>query len=135
MVGTQRLGGESDKTELTTIGTLEETNDSLIIGYTEEYEPSSESVNVSVTANRDGSFAEMVRHGKNGSVLTIEKSKRNLCRYGTEYGDILLGISGHGNEVGFDGEKGEIVFAYDIDVNGALVSKNEVRLTFRKTAN
>ncbi|MDE5964950.1 MAG: DUF1934 domain-containing protein, partial [Eubacterium sp.] len=62
----------------------------------------------------------------------IEKSRRNMCRYGTEYGDILMGISGHTIDTEFDGENGEFTFGYDIDINGTLASKNEVKMSFRK---
>lgn len=132
VVGIQRVGMEQDKMELTTIAELEENDTFYIIKYTEEQEPPIPAVNVCVKVNKDESLVEMTRSGPFESCLTIERSGRNLCRYGTEYGDILMGISGHSIETQFDGESGEFSFAYDIDINGALASKNEVRLIFRK---
>lgn len=132
VVGTQRIDAQRDKTELTTVASFEENDTHYVIRYVEEQEPPASPINVCVTVSKDEGFVEMTRNGAVSSCLTIEKSKRNLCRYGTEYGDILMGISGHSMEVEFDGNNGEFVFAYDIDINGALVSKNEVKLTFRK---
>lgn len=132
VTGTQKVDNLRDKTELTTVAELDENENEYIVFYTEEQEPPTEPVNVCVKINKNEQYAEMTRSGALNSCLTIEKSQRHLCRYETEYGDILLGISGKGIESEFDGEKGAFLFKYDIDVNGALASKNEVRLSFRK---
>ena len=39
IVGTQRLNGDSDKIELTTVGTLQTEPDTLVFRYTEQQEP------------------------------------------------------------------------------------------------
>lgn len=132
VIGTQRIDMQKDKMELTTVASLEEADDCYIINYKEEQEPPLNPINVCVKIHKDESRVEMTRSGDYESCLIIEKSRRNMCRYGTEYGDILMGISGHSIETEFDGESGEFVFGYDIDINGALASKNEVRMSFRK---
>ncbi len=130
--GTQRIDNQQDKIELTTVGTLEETADAYIIKYTEEQEPPKAPLNVCIKICKNEKSVEMTRSGAFNSCLIIEKSKRNLCHYGTEYGDILMGISGHTIEGEYIKEKGKFIFSYDIDMNGALVSRNEVRISFRK---
>lgn len=130
--GTQRIDNQRDKIELTTVGTLEETADAYIIKYTEEQEPPKAPLNVCIKIDKNEKSVEMTRSGAFNSCLIIEKSKRNLCHYGTEYGDILMGISGHTIEGEYIKEKGKFIFSYDIDMNGALVSRNEVRISFRK---
>lgn len=132
VTGTQKIDGDSDKMELTTVATLEETDACYIIEYDEEQEPPVPAIHVCVKINKDEGFVEMTRSGPYNSCLTIERSKRNLCHYGTEYGDILMGISGHSIDVQFDGDKGQFDFAYDIDINGALTSRNGVKMSFRK---
>lgn len=132
IVGTQRIENQSDKMELTTTGTFEETQDAYIINYNEEQEPPAAPIHVRVTIRKDEKAVEMTRSGAFDSCLIIEKSKRNLCHYGTEYGDILMGISGHTIDSEYADEKGCFIFSYDIDINGALASRNEVKLTFRK---
>jgi len=132
VTGKQHIDNQKDKLELTTIGTFEEESDAYIIKYKEEQEPPAPPVNVCVRISKDEKSVEMTRSGAYNSCLIIEKSKRNLCNYGTEYGDILMGISGHTVDSEYDGDKGNFLFTYDIDINGALASRNEVNMTFRK---
>lgn len=132
VMGTQRIDSQKDKMELTTIATIEELEDHYKIRYTEEYEAPVKPVDVCVKIGKDEKSVEMTRTGDFSSRLVIEKSQRNLCHYGTEYGDILMGISGHTIDCDYNENGGSFLFSYDIDINGALASKNEVRLTFRK---
>lgn len=132
ITGTQQITGDSDKTELTMVADMTETEDEYIISYTEEHEAPLAPVSVSVRIDKMERTVEMVRSGPFNTRLMIEKSRRNLCHYGTEYGDILMGISGHGIENRVNGERGSFRFSYDIDINGAMASKNEVKMSFRK---
>jgi uncharacterized beta-barrel protein YwiB (DUF1934 family) len=131
ITGIQRIDSVKDKMEMTTHGTVDETDEHYIIRYTEEQEPPLSPVNVQVKIDKDEKCVEMTRTGAFDSCLIIEKARRNLCRYATEYGDILLGIAGHyiAAENGEDG--GSFNFSYDIDVNGALASRNEVIINYR----
>lgn len=131
VIGTQRIGREKDKIEMTTVATLEQTESSYIVNYTEEQEPPDKPVKVCVNISKDEKRVEMARTGAVDTMLIIEKSNRNLCHYNTEYGDILMGISAHSIDTSFDENGGSFVFSYDIDFNGALASKNEVRLNFK----
>ena len=131
ITGTQRLGSDSDKIEMTTVGTLEETENEYILKYKEENEPPLMPNEVKLSITKDENKVEMLRSGRVGSLLIIERSKRNLCNYATEFGDILMGIYGRDIENAFDGEKGCFTFGYDIDVNGALTSQNEVKVELR----
>ena len=132
VIGTQRLGSDKDKIELTTVGTLEETPDCYILRYDEEQESYSKPIRTKLSIQKDEQRVEMLRSGAFGSCLIIERSKRNLCTYGSEYGDLLMGIYGKNIENDFKGETGTFVFGYDIDVNGALTSQNEVTVKFRQ---
>ena len=131
VIGTQRIDGQKDKTELTTVGTIEHQEDCYIIKYSEQQDPPFAPIDVTVKIFKDESLVEMTRSGAYESRLIIEKSGRNLCHYGTEYGDILMGIAGHSIETSYDGTNGRFSFRYDIDLNGALASRNEVEMVFR----
>lgn len=130
--GTQRYGRDTDVTELTTFGTIRDDGVAYIIRYKEELEEPGESVTVTVRVNKDESAVEMTRLSKTHSSLLIEKSKRHLCNYGTEFGDLLMGI--YGRDIEADIENGRFNFEYDIDFNGAVASQNKVRLSFSKAA-
>ena len=71
IVGTQRLNGDSDKIELTTVGTLQTEPDTLVFRYTEQQEPPEEPIYVQVRLRRDQTEAEILRTGAYGSCLTI----------------------------------------------------------------
>ena len=131
VVGKQKLDGDNDKIELTTVGTLEETDDRYILSYNEMLEPQSAPIHTKLSVQKDEKRVELMRSGAYGSLLIIERSKRNLCNYATDYGDLLMGIYGKNIEHNIDENKGKITFDYDIDINGALTSQNEVTVTFR----
>lgn len=131
IIGTQKYGNDSDKIELTTIGNIEETDDLYILRYKEEQEPPKKPTRVKLSIDKNEKRVEMMRSGAVGSLLIIERSKRNLCNYSTEYGNILMGIYGKNIENEFDGKKGTFTFGYDIDVNGAITSQNEVKVELK----
>lgn len=132
VVGTQNIDSQFDKTKLKTVGTFEELEEKYIIRYKEEQGEGEAPVDVSVVVLKDESVVEMTRDGAISSRLVIERSQRNLCHYGTAYGDILMGISGHSIEHEPNENGGKFSFGYDIDINGALASKNRVKLTYKK---
>lgn len=130
ITGTQRLGNDNDKIELTTVGTFEETGEQYIFRYNEEAHPSKK-IRTKLSISKDEQKVEMMRSGAYGSLLIIERSKRNLCTYGSEYGDLLMGIYGKNIENEYGEKKGKFTFSYDIDVNGALTSQNEVLVEYK----
>ena len=131
IIGTQRVDNQHDKIELTTTGILTESESEYIVEYDEQQEQSNP-VNVKVVISKDEGLVEMTRSGAYDSRLIIESSNRNLCHYGSEYGDILMGISGHSISADFDGENGEFEFRYDIDINGVIASRNSLLMKVKK---
>ena len=123
IVGKQKYGIDSDKIEMTTVGTFEEKDDCFVLRYKEEQEPPMQPLRTKLTITKDEQRVELL--------LIIERSKRNLCNYGTEFGEILMGIYGKNIESYFKDNEGSFSFSYDIDVNGALTSENEVKVTVK----
>ena len=131
VVGRQRFGRDVDKIELTTIGTFEETPDKYVLRYNEEQEPPSPAIKTTLSISKDEKTVSLMREGEHGSLLIIERSKRNLCNYATEFGDILMGIYGKNIDCECEERKGSFNFDYDIDINGAISSQNEVEVTYK----
>ena len=131
VVGRQRFGRDVDKIELTTIGTFEETPDKYVLRYNEEQEPPSPAIKTTLSISKDEKTVSLMREGAHGSLLIIERSKRNLCNYATEFGDILMGIYGKNIDCECEERKGSFNFDYDIDINGAISSQNEVEVTYK----
>ncbi|MBQ7739975.1 MAG: DUF1934 domain-containing protein [Eubacterium sp.] len=130
ITGTQSLDGDSDKIELTTIGTFEETSEHYIFRY-KEHADEKNKINTRLSISKNGEKVELTRSGAYGSILIIERSKRNLCNYATEFGDLLMGIYGRSIENNPGEKDGSFSFGYDIDVNGALTSENTVLVEYK----
>lgn len=131
IIGHQKFDDDKDQVEMKTVGTFEHDDDNYIIRYNEELENSTAPLRAKLNIAKDKSKVEMIKSGAYSSCLIIEKSKRHLCNYGTEYGDMLMGIFGREVETEFNETEGTFKFSYDIDINGAISSQNDVIIKFR----
>lgn len=131
IIGHQKFDDDKDQVEMKTVGTFEHDDDNYIIRYNEELENSTAPLRAKLNIAKDESKVEMIKSGAYSSCLIIEKSKRHLCNYGTEYGDVLMGIFGREIETEFNETEGTFKFSYDIDINGAISSQNDVIIKFR----
>lgn len=131
IIGHQKFDDDKDQVEMKTVGTFEHDDDNYIIRYNEELENSTAPLRAKLNIAKDESKVEMIKSGAYSSCVIIEKSKRHLCNYGTEYGDMLMGIFGREIETEFNETEGTFKFSYDIDINGAISSQNDVIIKFR----
>ena len=131
VIGHQKFDDDKDQVEMKTVGTVEYDDDNYIIRYNEELENSTAPLRAKLNIAKDESKVEMIKSGAYSSCLIIEKSKRHLCNYGTEYGDMLMGIFGREVENDFNENEGTFKFSYDIDINGAISSQNDVIIKFK----
>lgn len=133
IVGKQKYDNLNDKIEMTTVGTIEENENGFTLRYNEEQEPPLKPNRATLKISKDEKNVEMIRSGSTNSCLIIEKSRRNLCNYSTQYGDMLMGIFGREINIEYDEESSKRIFhfAYDIDINGALSSQNDVEVTLK----
>lgn len=131
IIGHQKFDDDKDQVEMKTVGTVEYDDDNYIIRYNEELENSTAPLRARLNIAKDESKVEMIKSGAYSSCLIIEKSKRHLCNYGTEYGDMLMGIFGREVENDFNENEGTFKFSYDIDINGAISSQNDVIIKFK----
>lgn len=131
IIGHQKFDDDKDQVEMKTVGTVEHDDDNYIIRYNEELETTSTPIRAKLNIAKDESKVEMIKSGPYSSCLIIEKSKRHLCNYGTEYGDMLMGIFGREVENDFNENEGTFKFSYDIDINGAISSQNDVIIKFK----
>ena len=131
IIGHQKFDDDKDQVEMKTVGTVEYDDDNYIIRYNEELENSTAPLRAKLNIAKDESKVEMIKSGAYSSCLIIEKSKRHLCNYGTEYGDMLMGIFGREVEIDFNENEGTFKFSYDIDINGAISSQNDVIIKFK----
>ena len=130
ITGSQLVDGQKDQIELTTMGTLRDDGSAYIIRYAEEQEPPMAPVQVTVRIQKDESAVQVTRSGGFESCLMIEKAKRNQCNYDTGCGNLLMGIYGRIIDTDVQAENGSFTFGYDIDINGAVTSKNTVNMEY-----
>lgn len=121
--------GAPDIMELITEGTFKPIKLGNAYGWEISYEDSEATgfagSTTTVTCIGD-ELASMRRSGSADSHLVIEKDRRHHCHYGTEYGDMLLGISASRIINRLSEEGGVLYFKYTIDINSAFVSENEI---------
>lgn len=130
ITGTQHVDDMKDKIELTTVGTIREDDTAYIVRYTEEQEPPMKPIQVTLRIAKNGSYVNLTRSGPLNSCLLVEKSKRNQCQYPTQFGNILMGVYGREIETAANDNGGTFRFAYDIDFNGSVASKNTVNIKY-----
>lgn len=130
ILGTQYVDDDKDFIELTTEGEFVKKDGSFYLIYNEDELSGIKGSKTTIKIDGDRK-AVIMKNGSSHSTLIIEPEKRNLCRYETEYGDILFGISDCDIfcQLGDDG--GTAKLKYSLDVNSGLVSKNELDIKVR----
>ena len=124
--GIQDIEGETDSIELTTEGSFYRKNDVYYLSYRESEITGYEGC-VTTLKVMPGRKVVMTRLGGGGrSQLVVEKGVRHQCLYDTGCGEMTIGVMGHGFSGSLTDEGGEISFAYSLDVNTSLASKNHV---------
>lgn len=120
--------GKPERSEMITNAEIEGSEQSYTVRYREQSEGMKDCRTcISVT---DGSRVEITREGAYNTVMKIEKGRRNVCCYSTPVGNIFMGISANMIASDFvDGRLRKLEFAYELDVDGNLLSKNRIRIT------
>lgn len=120
-----------DVIEIVTAGRYYTKDGKRYISYLESDSNGLSGVTTTLKIEGDDSVT-LIRNGTSQSRLVIAKGKRQLCHYGTGYGDLMVGISGCHINSSLSDAGGELSFNYTIDVNSSLVSKNEVFISVRE---
>lgn len=121
--------GNTDTAELFTKGEFRVHNGAYYIDYDETEATGYAGSHVQLCVKKD--TMTMTRTGKSFSNLIFEKGKRHFCHYGTEFGDCMIGISTVALDNGISEKGGRFHVKYTIDVNGGLVTENEITLKVR----
>ncbi len=74
----------------------------------------------------------MIRNGMQRSQLVMERGKRHLCHYGTEYGNAIIGVLTDQIVSSLKENGGRVDFNYTLDIDGALASENTVRINVKE---
>ena len=131
VVGVQHIDGQTDKTEMTTVGTLTEDAN----GYVLQYEESAATgLNNTVTTLRiQPQMVTMERTGAHAGLLVLECKKRHLCSYATSIGNVMLGVYTEAVDVQMTRTGGVVQVSYTLDVEGNMMSRQELTVRAENT--
>ena len=127
----QTADGQTDSSELFTQAEFREHEGSFYIDYDESEATGFEGCHIQLRISPD--VISMTRTGKQFSSLTFEAGKRHFCHYGTEFGGCMLGVSTVEMSQDISSEGGSFKVKYTIDVNGGLLTTNELSVKVRLT--
>ena len=117
----------SDGIEFFAAGSYYLKNGVKYIRYTEQGE-GMEQINTTVKVEGDERVTVM-RHGPQQYRLVLSKGERQHSLYKTEFGEILLGVSGTKIKSELNEEGGTLHLEYLLDVNNAVISRNTLDIS------
>ena len=125
----QTADGFTDESELFTKGEFRLHKGSFFIDYDESEATGYEGSHVQMRI--DDKMMTLTRTGKTFSSLIFENKTRHFCHYGTEFGDCMVGITTDELKPELDENGGIIHLKYTIDVNGGLMTENEITINVK----
>ncbi len=128
LIAVQTMDGESNRTELTAVGTFEKTDDGVKIQYCEPPQEGEDGAAVSVTVR--GTQTVIDRRGSTVSQMLLEAGKRHLCRYDTPYGRLMLHT--RTSRLSWNGENA-LYAAYALEMND-MQTDHEIEIRIKEVS-
>lgn len=125
IIGTQMIGGDTDKIELLTTGEYEEKDSEKIIRYIEYADDDPSLKTDTEVAIKNSALLTITRKGELSSQLILEKGRRHQCHYRTAVGDMMIGVFTSAFSDTLSPLGGELKASYTLDFFGDAVSENE----------
>ena len=125
----QTADGFTDESELFTKGEFRLHKGSFFIDYDESEATGYEGSHVQMCI--DDKMMTLTRTGTTFSSLIFENKTRHFCHYGTEFGDCMVGITTDELKHELNENGGKIHLKYTIDVNGGLMTENEITINVK----
>lgn len=129
--GTQNVDGEKETVEIITTGQYYLKNKSFYIMYDET--ESTGYADCKTTVKLDSkNVVSMIRNGAHHSQIIVESGVRHQCNYGTQLGNLIIGIMGNNVVSELNENGGRLEFEYSLDVNTNLASENKVSINVKE---
>jgi len=128
--GTQSQGGEHDKIELITNGTLESSQGKYYIRYDESDEEGYAECTVELEVDDD--CVIMKRSGQVNTIMMFQNGEKHICHYDTGYGIMNMGIATKTIRNNIEKDGGRLLIKYAIDIDNAHVGNNTFEITLRE---
>lgn len=135
IIGTQIIGEQSEEVQLLVPCLYHKAENSIYLNYSEFDKGNSNNEIKSTLKIDENNMVTLIRDGIQKTRLTLEKDKRHLCSYDTEFGPITIGA--FTKEINYDlnEDGGFIELLYSLDVNTELISTNLVLIKIKKGEN
>ncbi len=127
--GVQHADGESSSLELSTLGFMERTEDGFNITYEESETTGMKGVTTSMIVNP--SAITLKRQGAFNSIMVLEKGKRTICNYDTEFGSMMMGVYAQDIRYSLAERGGDFDFHYTLDINSGMAFAHDVYVSVR----
>lgn len=127
IVSVQSDGESSSRIELDSEGVFRKLDDGFEVSYDETEATGFAGSHTRLTYKNDG-YITMDRSGSTSSKLILEQGKRHLCRYGTPYGEMSVGVSTSMVNACIDEVGAKMQFHYAIDINSQELGNYEITL-------
>jgi uncharacterized beta-barrel protein YwiB (DUF1934 family) len=122
---------DSDPIELITNGHYFSKGNNHYISYEETEMTGLEGVQTTVKV--EGSDRVIItRGGRYKTQLILEKGKRHLCHYGTDYGSMMMGVNTAKIDSTLNETGGDIKVDYSLEINHSLASENRFEISVRE---
>lgn len=130
VIGVQQIDGQTDKTEMTTVGTLTADGNGYVLRYAESAATGLE--NTVTTLRITPQTVTMERTGAHAGLLVLELKKRHVCSYGTPMGNVMLGVYTETLSERFSETGGTVDVSYTLDVGGNMMSRQHLTVRVQK---
>ncbi|MCI1966238.1 MAG: DUF1934 domain-containing protein [Oscillospiraceae bacterium] len=133
--GRQRVDDETGEVELTTFGSYVRRGDSRYIVYKEYTSEDKSKTRTSILKVDGGDKVTLMRGGEDQTRLILERGKRHLCQYDTEFGNMMIGVFTSRVQSELNDLGGKLEVSYTLDINSSLSSQNEIFITIKEANN
>lgn len=130
--GIQRVDDEKDVTELFTKGNFYRRNNNYYITYSESAATGFDGSKTTLKIEGSDRIT-LMRSGQVRSHLVVQSGERNIGMYGTEAGDMVIGVNTRCIDSKLTDDGGDLYFSYSLDINSSLLSENEVFINIKET--
>lgn len=128
----QTIHGETEEICLTTIGTYTKKGGNRYIIYQEYDQETGQPSQSSTLKIMPNDSVTLIRNQIYRTNLVLEEGKRHLCQYGTQFGNIMLGVFTKSVNIALDDRGGSLEAKYTLDVDTNLASENEILITVKE---
>ncbi|MFI3250480.1 MAG: DUF1934 domain-containing protein [Eubacteriales bacterium] len=114
--------GEEERISLTTIGTLSQGEEGLLLCYEETITTGLE--NTTTTFIVEEHQTTLKREGELYSQMVFQAGRRHLSLYNTPYGSLTITVHTHKLESSLSYDGGRLEIHYDVEINQEMVGRN-----------